>query len=61
METIAIIKYFILVLFTEGKKTSFIQFPVKLDEYKFMEQRKRAVCYCCTWIDFLLEGEDPKH
>lgn len=62
MEAIAIIiKYFILVLFSDGKKTSFTQVPVKLDENKFLEQRKRAVCYCCIWIDFLLEGEDPKH
>lgn len=61
METIAIIKYFILMLFSEGKKTSFIQFPVKLDEKNFMEQGKRAACYFCIWINFLLEGEDPKH
>lgn len=53
-----IIKHFTLMLCSEGKMTSFILFPIQLDEKNCTEQGK-AVCYFCFLVDFLLEGADP--
>lgn len=47
------------MLCSKRKTTSFILFPIQLDEKNFTKQVKRAVCFFCFLFDFLLEGADP--